>query len=157
MACLELQIAQTQFLALAARIGGPSSAQTEAALTLSDGLSWSNGHVFNIWGKNSAGNATDDSKQARRSSWRRAGKSAEGDMESGASKKDENVFVPPDCDAMKSSKRELFSTIITAVGALSVCIPVRMGFNRLMKYLKTRKGEDPAGFLVPFPGERVYT
>eukprot|EP00961_Rhodomonas_salina_P241890 3267724-Rhodomonas_salina.1 len=105
-------ISQTQFLALASRIGGPNGAQnTEATAALSGGMGWSNGHVLSLYDKGF--NYTEEYSKVLEAEegGRRAGKGrGSGDFEDGGLEGEALFYFA--CERVKESPRELFSTMI---------------------------------------------
>lgn len=123
-------IAQTQFLALTSRIGGPDAqpAQTRA---ISEGLSWSNMHFFKI----PYSNSTQTTSPANRD----AGEDIDGDDQE------------RNCRLARESDRELGAALLVSLSATVGSYFLRVFFNELIRWLNKRKGEIIEHDVLPFP------
>lgn len=126
-----VMIQQTQFLGLAARVGGPG-AQPDSSRAFSSGLSWSNFHVISFWPKS---NSTVTDSSARRAVQGGGGDDG-ADNSLVAALEDEGV---DGCQAARESERELLATVATCAVVMVAVYFFRIFINLLIWALLRRK------------------
>lgn len=127
-------IAQSQFLALTSRVGGPN-AQPEQTRALSEGLAWSNMHFWQIPYPNNT-NDTNDAQTLR---------SATGEEFISGDDQERN------CRLARDSDRELGAALLVSLMATLGSFVLRVFFNELIRWLNKRKGETVEHEVLPFP------
>lgn len=129
-------IHQTQFLAVAARIGGPNG-QPESSQALSEGLGWANFHVFTLTEEDEEASSPSQQQQHRRAQ-------LEGESETEWA-----------CRVAEQGPRELGATVLMAAAALLGSFFGREAICRLLMRFRASKGLDPGDPALPFPSWEV--